>query len=103
LYRLRRPLEAWIQLLPKIHDFPNLSAIAYLLAWYASELGKHSLARRFLIQSKALGGCSEVKGGILETEELDALVASGAVPPEAAEVPPITADRLNPGLLGQSL
>lgn len=74
LYRLRRPLEAWIQLLPKASEFPALGAIPYILACYASEMGNHDLSRRFLHQSAALGGPSEVKGATLETAQVDALV-----------------------------
>jgi len=103
LYRLRRPLEAWMHLIPKIHAFPNIGAVPYILACFASELGSPSLAQRFLAQSKALGGPSELKGRALETEDLDALAANASVLPQAADASPLSTNRLNQGLFGYNL
>lgn len=73
LYRLQRPLEAWMTLLPKANEFPNTSAIPYVLACYAWTLRNEPLARRFLARSAALGGPSEIRGAPLEPEIVDSL------------------------------
>ncbi len=78
LYRLKRPLEAWMQLLPRAADFPRVSAIPYMLACYAHELGNHKLANQFLLRSADLGGPSEIKG---------CLTAAGDLPPIPAPPP----------------
>ncbi|MGA1236128.1 MAG: hypothetical protein ACO34E_04615 [Limisphaerales bacterium] len=67
LYRLKRPLDAWMKLLPKLREFPKIAAIPYILACYASELGNKTLADRLLQHSASLGGPSEIRGQSLDT------------------------------------
>lgn len=86
LYRLKRPLEAWMQLLPRTADFPRVSAIPYMLACYAHELGNHKLASQFLVRSADLGGPREIKG---------CLTAAGDLPPLAV-APPATSPGPDP-------
>jgi hypothetical protein len=62
LFRLNRPLEAWMQLLPRVSQFPRLSAVPYILACYAWQLGQMQVAREFLLRSAALGGPAEIRG-----------------------------------------
>jgi hypothetical protein len=71
LFRLGRPLEAWMQLLPRVSQFPRLSAIPYILACYAWQLGQLQVAREFLRRSAALGGPAEIRGIDLDSTPFD--------------------------------
>jgi hypothetical protein len=87
LYRLRRPLEAWMQLLPRTRDLPFASAIPYVLACYAWEMGNRKLADAFLARSAALGGPRMIKSPTLQEPDISHL-ASPIPPP----TPPPQAD-----------
>lgn len=80
LFRLGRPLEAWMQLLPRMSQFPRLSAIPYILACYAWQLGQAQVAREFLKRSAALGGPTEIRGIDLEQTPLEEGAFSRDVP-----------------------
>ena len=84
LYRLRRPLEAWMQLLPKASEFPKVSAIHYMLACYAWELGNQRLAKKFLERSSSLGGPAEIHGSALGHDTVESLTLEAPVRPEDA-------------------
>jgi hypothetical protein len=95
LYRLRRPLEAWMLLLPKMADFPKVSAIPYILACYAWELGNHKLVTRFLTRSAELGGPSRITDAPLSMESVGPLDATPSEP--LPDLPAVT--RFTPAAL----
>ena len=70
LYKLKRPLEAYLQLLHQTAVFPNVSAIPYFLACYAWALGDHRRAGKWLAKFKTLGGDKKIKSGVLDHTEL---------------------------------
>jgi predicted Zn-dependent protease len=61
LYARRRRLEAWLILVPRAAVFPEVSAIPYMLARYAAEMGHHRESAKWLAKSAALGGASELE------------------------------------------
>jgi hypothetical protein len=87
LYRLSRPLEAWMQLLPQTSRFPKISAIPYMLACYAWEMGNKKLASKFLTRSAALGGPVEVKGAALDADDVDFLTAPSSTACKQSSAP----------------
>ncbi|HYT59584.1 MAG TPA: hypothetical protein VEL06_05405, partial [Haliangiales bacterium] len=54
LYKLKRPVEAYLQLVHRAETFPQVSAIPYFLACYSWELGDHKGAGKWLAKWKAL-------------------------------------------------
>lgn len=60
LYSLKRQLEAWLVLVPQFAVFPDVSAIPYMLARYASEMGNRGEAEKWLAKSAALGGADHL-------------------------------------------
>jgi len=66
LYKLNRPLEAYLQLLHRTEVFPRVSAIPYFLACYAWRLGDYRGAGKWLVKFKALGGGRKIKSGMLD-------------------------------------
>jgi tetratricopeptide (TPR) repeat protein len=70
LYKLNRPLEAFLQLLHRAEAFPRVSAVPYFLACFAWELGDHKGAGKWLAKSKALGGAKILKSAFADHTEL---------------------------------
>ncbi|PYM12640.1 MAG: hypothetical protein DME18_10915 [Verrucomicrobia bacterium] len=70
LYKLNRPLEAYLQLLHRIAAFPRVCAIPYFLACYAWKLGDFRGAGRWIAKFKSLGGGRKIKSGVLDHTEL---------------------------------
>ena len=64
LYRLNRPMEAWMELVIRATQFPKDWSIPYLLACYAAKMGNSELSLRFLDRSKSLGGPHHVDAGL---------------------------------------
>jgi predicted Zn-dependent protease len=60
LYSLKRRLEAWLVLIPQCVAFPKVSAIPYMLARYAREMGHHRESKKWLAKSKALRGANSL-------------------------------------------
>jgi predicted Zn-dependent protease len=60
LYSLKRRLEAWLVLVPQFAVFPEVSAIPYILARYASEMGNRRESEKWLARSAALGGANHL-------------------------------------------
>jgi hypothetical protein len=70
LFRLKRPLEAWLQLMPQTRVFPKVSAIPYMLACFASQMGHAKEAERWFAKSGELGGPTRILDGDLDSEAL---------------------------------
>jgi len=70
LYKLKRPLEAYVKMLHQTAVFPNVSAIPYFLACYAWALGDYRRAGKWLAKFKTLGGDKKIKSGVLDHTEL---------------------------------
>ena len=56
LFKLKRPLEAFLQLLHQADVFPQVSAIPYFLGCCCLEMGDASEAEKWLAKAKALNG-----------------------------------------------
>jgi len=65
-YRLKRPLQAWLTLLPKARLFPTVRVIPYMLGCFATEVGNEKEATRWLAKSKKLGGPGQAPSELLE-------------------------------------
>ena len=79
LFKLDRPLEAYLQLLHRREAFPNISAIPYFLACYSWKMGDPKRAGKWLTMYKELGGQKNVKSAVFEyTEFLLCSVASSS-------------------------
>jgi hypothetical protein len=94
LFKLKRPLEAFLQLLRQAKAFPNISAIPYFLGCYSWELGDYRGAGKWLGKFKTVSGGKEVKPGPFEHTELVALweeiTAASASPKTSRRRGPIT-------------
>jgi tetratricopeptide (TPR) repeat protein len=55
LFKLKRPLEAFLQLLHQAKAFPQVGAISYFLGCCCLEMGDHKGAEEWLAKAKALG------------------------------------------------
>ena len=66
LYKLNRPLEAFLQLLHRTETFPQVCAIPYFLACYAWKMGDYRGAGKWIARFKALGGGKKTKSGVLD-------------------------------------
>jgi hypothetical protein len=70
LFRMKRALEAWIQLVPQARAFPKVSAIPFLLACFASKLGHARESQKWLAKSGELGGPTKIPEGNFAAEAL---------------------------------
>jgi len=70
LYKLNRPLEAFLQLLHRSEAFPRVCAFPYFLACYAWKMGDYRGAGKWIARFKALGGARKIKSGILNHTDL---------------------------------
>ena len=70
LYKLKRPLEAFLQLLDRAEKFPKVSAIPYFLACYSWELGDHTGAGKWLAKCKADGSAKNIISKVFNHTEL---------------------------------
>jgi predicted Zn-dependent protease len=79
LYSLKRRLEAWLILVPQCAAFPDVSAIPYMLARYAAEMGHHRESAKWLAKSAALGGAGELEADAKLPFDLDPSLAERSV------------------------
>jgi hypothetical protein len=70
LFRLKRPLEAWLQLVPQARAFPKVGAIPYMLACLASQMGHANETAKWLAKSGELGGPTKLPVGNLDAEAM---------------------------------
>jgi hypothetical protein len=70
LYRLQRPMEAFLILLHHVDFFPNVRAIPYFLACYCWEMGELKEAGKWLIRFRAIGRQQKIKSGPLDHSQL---------------------------------
>ena len=64
LFKLKRPLEAFLQLLHQAKAFPQVGAISYFLGCCCLEMGDHKGAEEWLAKAKALGVKTEIGLGL---------------------------------------
>ena len=70
LYKLNRPLDAYLELLHQGEVFPKVNAFPYFLACYSWELGDAKGTGKWLGQYKALGGNLKIKPTFWDQPEL---------------------------------
>jgi tetratricopeptide (TPR) repeat protein len=71
LFKLKRPLEAFLQLLHQVEAFPQVSAIPYFLGCCCLEMGDRKGAEDWLAKAKALGVKNEIGPGPFDCADLD--------------------------------
>jgi hypothetical protein len=71
LFKLKRPLEAFLHLLHQAKVFPQVSAIAYFLGCCCLEMGDPKGAEEWLAKAKALDVKKEIGPGLFDYPDLD--------------------------------
>jgi hypothetical protein len=71
LFKLKRPLEAFLHLLHQAKVFPQVSAISYFLGCCCLEMGDRKGAEDWLAKAKALGGKKDIEPGLFDYAVLD--------------------------------
>jgi predicted Zn-dependent protease len=71
LFKLNRPMEAFLQLLHQAKAFPQVSAIAYFLGCCCLEMGDRKGAEEWLAKAKALDGKKGSWPGLFDFAGLD--------------------------------
>jgi len=84
LYRLKRPLEAFLILLHQVKFFPNVRAIPYFLACYCWEMGDLREAGKWLARFRGLGRRQRIKSAPLDHSQLLMSCESVSVTPTPA-------------------
>jgi len=86
LFRMNRPLEAWLQLMPQTSVFPKVSAIPYMLACFASHMGHAKETEKWLARSAELGGPTQIPDGNFDSAALALLSPQQRTSKAAAKV-----------------
>jgi predicted Zn-dependent protease len=85
LFKLKRPLEAFLHLLHQAKAFPQVGAIAYFLGCCCLEMGDRKGAKDWLAKARALGVRTEVGPGLLDyTDQASKRKYIPSVPPALA-------------------
>ena len=71
LFKLKRPLEAFLHLLHQAKAFPQVGAIAYFLGCCCLEMGNRKGAEEWLAKARALGVKTEIGSGLFNRAEDD--------------------------------
>ena len=71
LFKLKRPLEAFLHLLHQAKAFPQVSAIPYFLGCCCLEMGDSTGAEDWLAKAKALGLKQEIGPGLFDYADLE--------------------------------
>ena len=71
LFKLKRPLEAFLHLLHQAKAFPQVGAISYLLGCCCLEMGDRKGAEDWLAKAKALGIKNEIGPGLFDYSNLE--------------------------------
>ena len=71
LFKLKRPLEAFLHLLHQAKAFPQVSAIPYFLGCCCLEMGDRKGAEDWLAKAKALGVTTKAGPGLLRYADDD--------------------------------
>ena len=71
LFKLKRPLEAFLHLLHQAKAFPQVSAIPYFLGCCCLEMGDRKGAEDWLAKAKALGLKQEIGPGLFDYADLE--------------------------------
>ena len=69
LFKLKRPLEAFLHLLHQAKAFPQVGAISYLLGCCCLEMGDRKGAEDWLAKAQALGVKKEIGPGLVDDAE----------------------------------
>src|SRR6058998_973741 len=69
LFKLKRPLEAFLHLLHQAKAFPRVGAISYLLGCCCLEMGDRKGAEDWLAKAQALGVKKEIGPGLVDDAE----------------------------------
>jgi len=71
LFKLKRPLEAFLHLLHQAKAFPQVSAIPYFLGCCCLEMGDRKGAEDWLAKAKALGIKNEIGPGLFDYANIE--------------------------------
>ncbi len=71
LFKLKRPLEAFLHLLHQAKAFPQVGAISYFLGCCCLEMGDRKAAEAWLAKAKALGVKKEIGPGLFDCADDD--------------------------------
>ena len=71
LFKLKRPLEAFLHLLHQARAFPQVGAISYLLGCCCLEMGDRKGAEQWLAKAKSLGVGKEIGPDLTGYSALD--------------------------------
>jgi tetratricopeptide (TPR) repeat protein len=71
LFKLRRPLDAFLHLLHQARAFPQVGAISYFLGCCCLEMGDRKGAKEWMAKARALGVRTEIGSGLFNWTSAD--------------------------------